>query len=232
MTGFQIQRQNPEAFGLAALLAFAGGYLDVYTYLSRGGVLANAQTGNIMLLGISLAEGTWDRVLHYACPVAAFGIGILLAYFLTQLVWRDRHGEGTCTILALEMAGLFAVAWIEPDLYANALISLVCGMQLQAFSTVGGNGAATTMCIGNYRLALQWAANGLQTQNPTAKQKAAVHGGIILFFVLGAICSSRVIDAAGKWAIWGSCVLLLLAMGMKILGLQRRTSPNVPSEIG
>ena len=222
----------PLSIPLGMVLAASGGYMDAYSYLARGKVLANAQTGNIMLLGISLAEGTWDRVLHYACPVAAFGIGILLAYFLTQLVWRDRHGEGTCTILALEIAGLFAVAWIEPDLYANALISLVCGMQLQAFSTVGGNGAATTMCIGNYRLALQWAANGLQTQNPTAKQKAAVHGGIILFFVLGAICSSRVIDVAGEWAIWGSCVRLLLAMGMKILGIQRSSSPNVPSEIG
>ena len=62
-----------------------------------------------MLLGISLAEGRWDQVLHYACPVAAFGIGILLAYFLTQLVWRDGHGQGTCMILALEIAGLFAV---------------------------------------------------------------------------------------------------------------------------
>ena len=222
----------PLSIPLGMVLAASAGYMDAYSYLARDKVFANAQTGNIMLLGISLAEGRWDQVLHYACPVAAFGIGILLAYFLTQLVWRDGHGQGTCMILALEIAGLFTVPWIGPNLYANALISLVCGMQLQAFSTVGGNGAATTMCIGNYRLALQWATNGLQTQNPTAKQKAAVHGGIILFFVLGAVGASRVIDAAGRWAIWGSCVLLLLAVGMKLLSLKRSATPNAPSEIG
>ena len=35
-----------ETFALGALLAAAGGFLDAYTYLLRGGVFANAQTGN------------------------------------------------------------------------------------------------------------------------------------------------------------------------------------------
>ena len=113
----------PLSVPLGMVLAASAGYMDAYSYLARDKVFANAQTGNIMLLGISLAEGRWDQVLHYACPVAAFGIGILLAYFLTQLVWRDGHVEGTCMILALEIAGLFAVPMIGPDLCAHAPIS-------------------------------------------------------------------------------------------------------------
>ena len=54
----------------------------------------------------------------------------------------------------------------------------------------------------------------------------------MLCFVLGAVGASRVIDAAGRWAIWGSCVLLLLAVGMKLLSLKRSATPNAPSEIG
>ena len=39
---------------MGALLAAAGGLLDAYTYLSRGGVFANAETGNMVLFGICL----------------------------------------------------------------------------------------------------------------------------------------------------------------------------------
>jgi len=35
---------------LGALLAVVGGFLDVYTFISRDGVFANAQTGNVVLL--------------------------------------------------------------------------------------------------------------------------------------------------------------------------------------
>ena len=42
--------QRSESFAAAALLALSGGLLDACTYLCRGGVFANAQTGNIVLL--------------------------------------------------------------------------------------------------------------------------------------------------------------------------------------
>ena len=52
----QLKRQVSESYFIGLLLAIAGGYLDVYTYISRGGVFANAQTGNIVLLGIHIAQ--------------------------------------------------------------------------------------------------------------------------------------------------------------------------------
>ena len=48
--------QRSESFAAAALLALSGGLLDAYTYLCRGGVFANAQTGNMVLLAIRAAE--------------------------------------------------------------------------------------------------------------------------------------------------------------------------------
>ena len=44
------KRQMSETFRLGILLAIVGGFLDAYTYISRGEVFANAQTGNICLL--------------------------------------------------------------------------------------------------------------------------------------------------------------------------------------
>ena len=40
-----------ESFRLATILALTGGFMDAYSYLMRGGVFANAETGNIVLEG-------------------------------------------------------------------------------------------------------------------------------------------------------------------------------------
>jgi uncharacterized protein DUF1275 len=46
-------RTRPETLPTGLLLAGAGGFLDAYTFIGRGGVFANAQTGNIVLLASS-----------------------------------------------------------------------------------------------------------------------------------------------------------------------------------
>ena len=44
------RRQMSESLVTAAFLSVSGGLQDAYTYISRGKVFANAQTGNIVLL--------------------------------------------------------------------------------------------------------------------------------------------------------------------------------------
>lgn len=71
--------QRSESFPIGVLLALTGGFLDAYTYVSRGGVFANAQTGNMVLLGIRLSEGAWRQAAYYFVPIVAFAAGVLLA---------------------------------------------------------------------------------------------------------------------------------------------------------
>ena len=42
---------------LVYILAVSGGFMDAYSYMCRGEVFANAQTGNILLMSINLAKG-------------------------------------------------------------------------------------------------------------------------------------------------------------------------------
>ena len=46
--------QMSESFLTAVFLSLSGGLQDAYTYLFRGKVFANAQTGNIVLLSANL----------------------------------------------------------------------------------------------------------------------------------------------------------------------------------
>lgn len=61
--------QMSESFLTAVFLSLSGGLQDAYTYLFRGKVFANAQTGNIVLLSTNIMDGRWDKVLHYLVPL-------------------------------------------------------------------------------------------------------------------------------------------------------------------
>ena len=150
-------KQISESLPLALLLTLSGGFMDAYSYLCRGHVFANAQTGNILLFGVNLSTGSWAESLQYLCPVAAFAIGIAIADIVrhhfknnTRIHWRQ------ITVLT-EAVVLLSVMFIPQslNLLANSLTSLVCGAQVESFRKVNGLGAATTMCIGNLRTGVQ-----------------------------------------------------------------------------
>lgn len=90
----QKQRQMSETFRLGALLTVVGGFLDTYTYLSRGGVFANAQTGNIVLLGLSLAQGNYEMLLHYLIPILAFAAGVMVTDMVRATSAPGRPSTG------------------------------------------------------------------------------------------------------------------------------------------
>ena len=58
----QLQKKASESYTVGIILAFVGGFLDIYTYVSRGGVFANAQTGNMVLLAIHAYKREWSQV--------------------------------------------------------------------------------------------------------------------------------------------------------------------------
>ena len=65
-----------ESTAFMLLLTLLSGYLNAYTYATRGGIFANMHTGNMTKLGIGLASGnvagSWQ---HLACSVNWCGTG-------------------------------------------------------------------------------------------------------------------------------------------------------------
>ena len=184
------KRQMSDSFLIAVLLAIVGGFLDAYTYVARGHVFANAQTGNIVLFGLHVAEGNWLTAVSYFIPIMAFVAGIFIdelirKYFLPKpkIHWRQ-------IILIFEIIILFIVAWLPlggtNDLIANILVSFVCSMQTQSFRKVRGLPYATTMCTGNLRSGTELLFRFTQTKNSEERKKTLRYYGIITFFIVGA----------------------------------------------
>ena len=67
-----VGRQMSESFLTAAVLSISGGLQDVYTYVSRGEVFANAQTGNIVLFSQNVFACNWELTIRYLVPVLFF----------------------------------------------------------------------------------------------------------------------------------------------------------------
>ena len=72
-----------------------------------------------------------------------------------------------------EAVVLFVVCFIPQkfNLPANSLTSLACGIQVESFRKIHGNGIATTMCIGNLRSATQQMCEYLGLEKKRASQK-------------------------------------------------------------
>lgn len=210
------KKQISETMGLGILLALSGGLMDAYSYLFRDHVFANAQTGNILLLGVNLSQGNWGTALAYACPVLAFSCGIALAAALRH--WSGRSGAVHWRQLGVlfEAAVLFAAAWFPQSLNpaANALISLACGVQVESFRKIEGSSVATTMCIGNLRLAIHSAVEHAFTGENSDRKSMLVAAGIILAFTAGAVAGSVLIRRFGAFAIWASTAILLICAAL------------------
>lgn len=209
----EAKRQMSETIRLGIFLALAGGFMDAYSYLCREQVFANAQTGNMLLLGINLAKGNFKMALHYVCPVLAFTVGIVLAD-LVRNVWKEIslfHWRQISVLM--EAVILFGVAFLpqEVNLLANSLTSLACGIQVESFRKIHGNGIATTMCIGNLRSGTQNMCDYFFRRQKESLKKGALYYGIILCFILGAVIGGAVIEVLHTYAILVCSGILFVA---------------------
>lgn len=202
-----------ESYIVGILLAVAGGYLDVYTYVSRGGVFANAQTGNIVLLGINAADGNWNLIWHYTYPILAFMAGILITEYVRK---KYRYNPGLHwrqIVIALEFTVLLGISFVPSGRYddvINALVSFVCSMQVESFRLLHGNAYTTTMCTGNLRSATEQLFYYNINKDKKARDKSLQYYGIILFFIVGAVIGTALTRMFLEKAVLGVCFLLLL----------------------
>ena len=189
--------QMSESFFLTAILAIVGGFLDSYSYLMRGHVFANAQTGNIVLFGVNLQKR--DFIL----------VEIIKHFYKEEhkIHWRQR-------IVALEFVLITVVGFIplgQYDVVANVLISFVCSMQVETFRRVHGHPFASTMCTGNLRSGTEALCQYFKTGDKTLKQKSLRYYGIITFFIIGAVIGGFLTGRAGGSSIFICSILLAIA---------------------
>ena len=213
-----------ESFRLATILALTGGFMDAYSYLMRGGVFANAETGNIVLMGISLAQGEWQRAFYYLIPIVAFALGI----YATEKV-RIHVGERTMlhwreAVLWVEVFLVFIAGFIpqEGNPAVNSMIAFICAMQIEAFKKIRGKAYSSTMCTGNLKSGTELLCSAEHKGNWKKRREGLHYYWIDLVFLGGAALGVLCCSLFAERAIW-FCMASLLAASLFIMYHKRES---------
>lgn len=206
------KRHPADSLALGLVLAAAGGFMDAYTFIARGGVFANAQTGNLVLLGVRAFEGD-VRALHYLAPVLAFVLGVLACQALRAgqrrlrpVGWRQAVLIGEAVLLA---ASAFAPQSCNDAV--NAGVSFACAMQVSAFRSLRGQPYATTMCTGNLRSGTEALWKGVAACDGDSLRAGGRYFAVIGCFVVGAGAGALLTEAFREVTALFPAGLLLLA---------------------
>lgn len=176
-----------ETFLVLNFITLAGGFQDAYSYLMRGKVFANAQTGNIVLLFKNIVDLNFKGVLAYLIPVLSFAFGVYVAVrFENAIEKRILHWRQY--IIGFEIIIMIFVSFIPENMnnLANALLSFSCAMQVYAFKKIYGLSFATTMCIGNLRSATENLSKYHITKDRTYLENSKKYYTVIFIFGMGA----------------------------------------------
>jgi len=199
--------RRAETVQVALLLAFAGGSLDAYTWIIHG-VMANAQTANLVLLWVHGSAGNWTEAIHFVPPMLAFAAGVVMAAWLRQAN-GDRAGAMSTLIEILMLIVVSVLHNRLPDVAGTLGISFAAAMQAVIFTKVEGVPYSSVMITGNMRQAIE----GLFAAISGVGQPGALR----LSGIFAALCATFGVGAAlGAFA---TKALPNLALGLPVLAL-------------
>ena len=201
-----------EAMSTGIFLTLSGGFQDAYTYYTRGKVFANAQTGNIILLGHNAMNGDFTDAFRYLVPVLAFAGGIYISEVIRGIYREYGKLHWRQIVVVLEILLLFVEGFLPQsmNMAANILVSFVCAMQVEAFRKMKGSAYASTMCIGNLRSATEMLYRYRHTKEKGCLEKCLRYYGVILVFGIGAALGSFMTSLFEERTIWISCGFLFV----------------------
>lgn len=183
-----------ESLRVTILVTFISGFINAYSYNTQGGRFAGAQTGNVIMMMISLAKGNLGDVGNYLLPLVVFIGGQFVAYFARQ--WAIKKGLRWHALGAKLLFVLLLVTAIispAPAIGSNTTIALLAffsSLLLDTFRRVRGLAYANVMMTGNVKTAAQFLVTGLVEKNSALLQQSYLAGSAILGFMLGVFVSS------------------------------------------
>ncbi|MBR4444588.1 MAG: DUF1275 domain-containing protein [Lachnospiraceae bacterium] len=209
-------QRGSRTFVTAVLLALTGGYLDAYTYFVRGKVFANAQTGNIIKLGIFAAQGEFSRCMDFLFPILAFCLGVLCSLLIENYFERQGKPYSRRGVLLVEILCMIVIAFLPNteffDICSNILVSFLCAMQMQTFQIFHKKVIATTVGTGNLRKGVEFLYHAIRKKDTANLQASGEFFFILLMFVGGVILGTLISEYLSIRSILVPAALLALAI--------------------
>lgn len=184
-------------------LSLSAGYLDAFTYVGHGQVFASAMTGNMVLLGIHLADRT--NALTYLYPIMAYIVGVITANVMMRERFRRYFfGKPHVVTLMLEITVLLGLAFLPMKLDDRSLVAIITintAMQNTSFRTIGTRTYNSVIMTGNLQAVSYAVASGIFPFSSRRLAEALDLGAILVSFVVGASLGAWMTPLLGLQAI-------------------------------
>lgn len=218
---------TPHTLRFAVLLTVANGFLDAHTYLARGSVFANLQSGNVIFFAINLSEKHWGGSVSRLWPIFAFIAGVALSSHIKSgrvdkvvphpLRW-------TMVIQAAVLAGLGFLPTLPHSLVVVP-ISFLGGMQMRLFRSVGDLAYMPLATTGNLMRLVETGYDYVVEKNRASRRAFTVYAGLSGAFAGGAIAGAFTTRAWGLHAIWVPAGLLAATLILLVIDEREGTAP-------
>lgn len=203
---------NHEIFPSGIWLAMIGGFLDAYTYILHDGVFANAQTGNMVLFAIYLAEGS-SECLKYFIQIIAFLLGIIIADLIQQFIPQKSRFKSIVYVSLFEFVVILIIGFLPKSIASEWICSIVAfvnALQAAVFRKIGNNVCCTTMCTGNLRSVGDNLIKSIATKDLAPLKNSGIYLSIIISFMAGGVISKLLCIKFKAEAIWFCDAILLI----------------------
>jgi uncharacterized membrane protein YoaK (UPF0700 family) len=193
----------------------SSGLVDAVVYILHGHVFAYAMTGNLVLLGVSVATRDAGEILRHLVPLLGFAAGVLAGK--SMLRWRRPLVMPVTMLLqvaVLLLAGVFADRFASSALVIG--LSTSGGMLITVLRKVGDVPFNITFMTGNLRSVVDGA---FDVAFPPQDRSLALHGAS-QFRIVGLTCAGFLAGAAlgattaprlGNHSFWIAALLFAVA---------------------
>jgi uncharacterized membrane protein YoaK (UPF0700 family) len=199
----------------ALLITLACGFLDAYTYLARGQVFANAQTGNVIFFALGIADRDWGEASQHLWAILAFMVGVLLSSHIKSGRLDAALGHPLRWAMAAQAATLATLGFIPGTVnptWVNVPISFVTAMLIGLFRNVGELTYIAVATTGNLMRLVESGYSALADRDSKAGAAIRVYAAIVGAFACGAIAGGFATHGFGVRAIWIPAVFLAITL--------------------
>ena len=207
--------EHEESMRVGLLLTLGIGILNACTYVTRGHVFASSQSGNLLYLGLDLAQGEFGNVTKYLFPPLMFAAGIVIAEH-----YHDKPGypQWRKVPFLFEII-LIALATFLPDSWnalANPIFGLCCGLQTITFKRIRSNPVATVVLTGSFQNAFIHLTRFLHLHDPQDAFRTLLYSVIVLSYFTGIVIGAWLCPYLGHYVSLISAGLLALCLCIAI----------------
>lgn len=208
---------------IAFFLAIAAGSMDGYTYFI-GKAFSTVQSGNIILLGQTIATKDWGHFATVILTILSFGLGAMITAIL-EAVGVKKKKIWAFEILLVEAVILVGLGFAPINHYFTVihlcmLISFLAGMQGNAFHKIDGMLYGNIAVTLNVQLVFNYFVQGL-TGVKDGWKNCWLYLAVLIGFAGGGLIGTVLTSAYGEKALWFTAIVLVcIAFYSKVIKVE------------